>query len=60
MSEDAGPRNEERQCADANGDHRFSYEEEPQSRQKHGICAIAPKDLLVEAMTATRRWQPHC
>jgi hypothetical protein len=51
MSEDAGPRNEERQCSDANGDHRFSYEED---------CAIAPKDLLVEAMTATRRWQPHC
>jgi hypothetical protein len=33
MSEGAGPRSEERHCADANGDHRFSDDEEPQSRK---------------------------
>lgn len=39
MSEGAGPRSEERHCADADGDHRFNYDEEPQSRQKHEEAA---------------------
>ena len=29
MSKGAGPGNEERHCADADGDHRFSYDEGP-------------------------------
>jgi len=39
MSEGTGPRSEERHCADANGDHCFGYDEEPQSRQKHEEAA---------------------
>lgn len=39
MSKGAGPSNEERHCADADGDHRFSYDEGPQSRQKHEEAA---------------------
>jgi len=39
MSEGAGPSSEERHCADADGDHRFSYDEEPQRRQKHEEAA---------------------
>ena len=35
MSKGAGPSNEERHCADADGDHRFSYDEGPHRRQKH-------------------------
>src|SRR4029078_4719078 len=39
MSEGTGPSNEERHCADADGDDRFSYDEGPQSRQKHEDAA---------------------
>jgi hypothetical protein len=39
MSEGTGPRKEERQCADADGDHRFCYDEEPQSRHEHEEAA---------------------
>jgi hypothetical protein len=39
MSEGTGPRNEERQCADADGDHRFCYDEDPQSRHEHEKAA---------------------
>ena len=39
MSKGAGPSNEERHCADADGDYRFSYDEGPQSRQKHEEAA---------------------
>src|SRR5262245_59968289 len=39
MSEGTGPSSEERHCADADGDHRFSYDEEPQGRQKHEEAA---------------------
>ena len=35
MSKGAGPSNEERHCADADGDHRFSYDEGPQRRHNH-------------------------
>jgi hypothetical protein len=35
MSEGTGPSSEERHCADADGDHRFSNDEEPQSRHTH-------------------------
>src|SRR5262245_53284843 len=39
MSEGTGPRSEQRHCADADGDHRFGYDEEPQSCQKHEEAA---------------------
>jgi hypothetical protein len=39
MSEGTGPSSEERHCADADGDHRFSYDEEPQSRHRHEEAA---------------------
>jgi hypothetical protein len=39
MSEGTGPSSEECHCADADGDHRFSYDEEPQSRRKHEEAA---------------------
>ena len=39
MSEGTGPSSEKRHCADADGDHRFSYDEEPQGRQKHEEAA---------------------
>jgi len=39
MSESAGPSSEERHCADADGDHRFRYDEEPQSCRKHEHAA---------------------
>src|SRR5262245_38352150 len=39
MSEGTGPRNEERQCADNDGNHRFGYDEDPQSRYKHEEAA---------------------
>jgi hypothetical protein len=39
MGEGAGPRDEERHCADADGDHRFSYDEEPQRRQNYDEAA---------------------
>ena len=35
MSKGAGPSNEERHCADADGDHRFSYDEGSQRRHNH-------------------------
>src|SRR5262245_23986782 len=39
MSEGTGPSSDERHSADANGDHRFSYDEEPKRRQKHEDAA---------------------
>src|SRR5262245_27452857 len=39
MSEGTGPSSDERHSADANGDHRFSYDEEPQRRQKQEEAA---------------------
>jgi hypothetical protein len=39
MSEGTGPRSAERHCADADGDYRFSDDEEPQSRHKHEEAA---------------------
>ena len=35
MSKGVGPSNEERHCADADGDHRFSYDEGPERRHNH-------------------------
>jgi hypothetical protein len=39
MSEGTGPRNEEGVCADADGDHRFCYDEDPQSRHEQEKAA---------------------
>ena len=60
MSEGTGPRSEERQCAEANGDHRFSYDEEPQSRQKHEEAAHDDDCRL--GRETFRRWYrgAHC
>src|SRR5262245_58428923 len=52
MSEGTGPRSEERHCADANGDHCFGYDEEPQSRQKR--CAKRITSIGSVAVVMTR------
>src|SRR5262245_36732365 len=39
MSVGTGPSRKECHCADADGDHCFSYDEEPQGRQKHEEAA---------------------
>lgn len=58
MSEGTGPSNEERHCADADGDHRFSYDEGPQSRQKHEEAAH-DEDCRLGREEMFRRWA-HC
>ena len=58
MSKGAGPSNEERHCADADGDHRFSYDEGPQSRQKHEEAAH-DEDCRLGREEMFRCWA-HC
>jgi hypothetical protein len=58
MSEGTGPSNEERHCADADGDHRFSYDEGPQSRQKHEEAAH-DEDCRLGREEMFRCWA-HC
>src|SRR5262245_7826816 len=55
MSEGTGPRSEQRHCADADGDHRFGYDEEPQSRQKHEEAAH-DDDCRSSREETFRRW----
>ena len=58
MSKGVGPSNEERHCADADGDHRFSYDEGPQSRQKHEEAAH-DEDCRLGREEMFRCWA-HC
>src|SRR5262245_15032257 len=60
MGVGTGPRREERHCADADGDHRFNDDEEPQSRQKHEEAAYDDDCRL--SRETFRRWRrgAHC
>src|SRR5262249_54359729 len=60
MGEGTGPSSEEGHCADANGDHRFSYDEEPQRPQKHEQAAYYDDCRL--GRETFRRWYrgAHC